>query len=178
METKRALRSAIRAQGTRDFQEEDSKSCRSLLGSNLYAGAHSLFAFFPLRDEADITEVLQDALAHKVLALPVSDADGTLHFFQVFSFETLQKGRFGIAEPQPTRELFPTQEDLLLVPAVAYTRQGQRLGRGKGYYDRFLSHHTGCPTLGICRSHQLVETLPEEEHDKRVAAVLCAGVFY
>ncbi len=122
--------------------------------------------------------VLKDALAHKVLALPVSDREGSLHFYQARSLELLHVGRYGISEPQATEELFPTKEDLLLVPAVAYTVQGQRLGRGKGYYDRYLAKHSSCPTLGICRSHQLVRSLPVEAHDKRVDAVLCAGVFY
>lgn len=178
METKRALRSAIRAQGNRDFSNEDAKSCISLLSSSVYAKASRIFAFFPLGDEVDLTAVLKDALAHKVLALPVSDREGSLHFYQVISLELLHLGRFGIAEPQATEELFPTKDDLLLVPAVAYTVQGQRLGRGKGYYDRYLAKYSSCPTLGICRSHQLVQSLPVEAHDKQVDAVLCAGVFY
>jgi len=178
METKQALRNAIRAQAYRDFRDEDAKSCISLLSSSAYTKARCIFAFSPLGDEVDLSMVLKDALAHKVLALPVSDREGSLHFYQARSLELLHVGRYGISEPQATEELFPTKEDLLLVPAVAYTVQGQRLGRGKGYYDRYLAKHSSCPTLGICRSHQLVRSLPVEAHDKRVDAVLCAGVFY
>lgn len=178
MQDKRALRAAIKTQGSKDSTDEDAKSCIRLLSSTVYAKAHRIFAFFPLGDEVDLTVVLKDALANKVLALPISDSDGSLHFHQVHSFETLRVGMYGIAEPLATEELFPSKEDLMLVPAVAYTVQGQRLGRGKGYYDRYLAEHASCPTLGLCRSHQLRRSLPEEGHDKRVNAVLCAGVFY
>ena len=59
------------------------------------------------------------------------------------------------------------------VPAVAFTRRGERLGRGKGFYDCYLSREGfRAYTVGVCYSHQLLDTLPTEPHDRRVDEVV------
>jgi len=73
------------------------------------------------------------------------------------------------------RECLPEMLDLVVVPGVAFTRDGARLGRGRGYYDRYLSRpglRAFC--VGVCFAHQLVDTLPVEPHDRTMDAV-CAG---
>lgn len=73
------------------------------------------------------------------------------------------------------RECLPEMLDLVVVPGVAFTREGARLGRGRGYYDRYLSRpglRAFC--IGVCFAHQLVDTLPVEPHDRTMDAV-CAG---
>jgi 5-formyltetrahydrofolate cyclo-ligase len=61
---------------------------------------------------------------------------------------------------------------------MAYTLQGDRLGRGKGYYDRYLREYPEARTMGICRSYQLQKKLPTESWDMRVREVLCNGFIY
>ena len=80
---------------------------------------------------------------------------------------TLQPGAFGIDEPGPdAAECLPERIDLVFVPGVAFTAQGERLGRGRGYYDRYLSQPgMQAMKIGVCYAHQLVRTLPSELHD-------------
>lgn len=89
---------------------------------------------------------------------------------------SLVTDRYGLRSPAaPVRTMDPASLDVVLVPGVAFARDGRRLGRGGGYYDRFLV--TLPPTVhlvGICHSHQLRDDLPSEAHDVRVHEVVVA----
>ena len=84
----------------------------------------------------------------------------------------LVPGRFGIPEPpRGAQILLPQPCDLMLVPALAYDRTGRRLGRGGGYYDRFLAR-VDCCTVGLIRAAFLLDALPAEWNDMPVSAVI------
>jgi 5-formyltetrahydrofolate cyclo-ligase len=85
----------------------------------------------------------------------------------------MASGAYGIFEPQ-SGELYRAEEiDLMVVPGVAFSADGRRLGRGKGYYDRYLSRDgfRAC-CIGVCYDCQLREDIPAEPHDKRVEKVV------
>jgi 5-formyltetrahydrofolate cyclo-ligase len=74
---------------------------------------------------------------------------------------------------RPADLVAPEEIDLILIPGLAFTRKGERLGRGGGYYDRFLARvGLRAVKLGICFKEQLLEELPIESHDARVDRVL------
>ena len=86
-----------------------------------------------------------------------------------------RRGPFGLWEPAG-EPLDPTQIDFALVPGLAFTRDGRRLGRGKGFYDRLLaSLRPGCFTCGVGHDFQLVDDLPTEPHDATLDAVATPG---
>lgn len=182
MDAKQALRFNLRNQAklssATDYSHEDNLSCGAVLQSCEYANAVRLFAFVPLASEVNITSIIEHALAHKILALPLCEEDGTLTFHVVGSLRSLIRGRHGMQEPVKGQAVVPDAQDLILVPALAYTPSGERLGRGKGYYDRFLASHPDVLSIGLCRSSQLLQSIPTEPWDYRVSKVLCAGVFY
>ncbi|MBP5649552.1 MAG: 5-formyltetrahydrofolate cyclo-ligase [Bacteroidales bacterium] len=72
-------------------------------------------------------------------------------------------GDFNILEPQNVA--YTGGYDLIIVPGVAFDRQGNRMGRGRGYYDRFLCQHRDVKKIGICFDFQLVDSVPVEEND-------------
>ena len=87
--------------------------------------------------------------------------------------DALVFGAFGILEPQGERPCPAGEIDLVVCPGVAFTADGRRLGRGRGYYDRYL----GDPAfrgfrVGVCYAHQLVDDLPVEPHDVRMDRVI------
>lgn len=89
----------------------------------------------------------------------------------------LQTGRYDIRVPKPGLALVePAQLDVILLPGLAFDRAGNRLGRGAGFYDRFISalHEAGHrPTLiGVCYHAQVVDSVPTEPHDHRVDRVI------
>jgi len=91
--------------------------------------------------------------------------------------QDLRPGAFGVWEPSPrtTRPVDPERLDLVLVPGLAFDRQGHRLGRGRGYFDRLLAAvPRNIPRVGLCFDFQLFDHLPLRPHDQPVSAVLAA----
>ena len=89
------------------------------------------------------------------------------------SFDDLISGMYGIQEPSPEKRIKMNPEiiDLVIVPGIAFDRQGGRLGHGKGYYDRFLQF-TRAFRLGLAFDCQLLKTVPTESHDVPMNAIL------
>ena len=103
----------------------------------------------------------------KVFAYPRVGEDGMLVFLSASEF---QMGGLGIREP--VGETMAPSPDLVLVPGLAFDTSGARLGRGKGFYDRWLAANPTVRSVGICFKCQIVESLPFEAHDARVSAIL------
>lgn len=95
----------------------------------------------------------------------------SLQFHWVGDFSTLAAERWNLREPAlDPATLVPLEElDLLLVPGLAFSAAGARLGRGGGYYDRLLADpRLRCPRIGVCFADQVLEDLPLEAHDQPV----------
>ena len=87
--------------------------------------------------------------------------------------EGLQLGSFGILEPTTAAPIEPREIDAMVVPGVAFTREGARCGRGKGFYDKYLSRKGfRAYTIGVCYGCQIVDELPTEQHDKIMNTVI------
>ncbi|MFI3269579.1 MAG: 5-formyltetrahydrofolate cyclo-ligase, partial [Rikenellaceae bacterium] len=85
----------------------------------------------------------------------------------------LRVGRFGILEPSGSTPVAASQIDVMIVPGVAFTRDGRRLGRGRGYYDRYLARPDfRATTMGVGFSHQLLRELPTEPHDRTLDRIV------
>ena len=82
----------------------------------------------------------------------------------------MQRGKFNIPEPQT--EPYTGNIDLILIPGVAFDRKCNRLGRGGGYYDRFLAHRKYSQLIGVGYDFQLVDQVPAERHDMRLQGVI------
>ena len=127
----------------------------------------SVGIFAATADEPDLSS-LHTTCPSVSLAYPRSAADGTMDFHAVADPASLCKGRFGIREPDAGRHpLIPAGDlDLLVCPGLAFSPKGARLGRGGGYYDRYLERLAPeIPRLGICFPCQVVAEVPLEEHD-------------
>lgn len=97
----------------------------------------------------------------------------TMVFRELTRFSQLESVYSGLFEPieSETEEVFPKDIDLLIVPGLAFTKKGYRLGVGGGYYDRFLQNYHG-RTLSLAFSVQVVEALPIEQHDLPVQKII------
>jgi 5-formyltetrahydrofolate cyclo-ligase len=128
-----------------------------------YKKARTIAAYFSIGSEVKTQDIIQEILSEqKNLALPRVEGD-RLMFCAVKKFEDLEKGEFGIMEPKqncPIVEKF----NVILIPAVAMTRTGQRLGYGKGFYDRFLKK-TKATTIALSYSKMIVKNIPKSDGD-------------
>lgn len=104
----------------------------------------------------------------RVLA-PRCGADGAMEAVPL-SGARLQRSRMGMEEPDG-EPVDPEKIDLVLVPLLGFDASGRRLGRGGGYYDRFL-RRTGCPRIGLALEMQRLDRVPEDEWDAALDAVV------
>lgn len=139
-----------------------------------FAAAGTVALFCALGDEPDTLPVLRRWAQHKRLAVPRVEGDRMR--FYLYDPATLCPGAFGIAEPGPGAvRCDPAQIDLIVVPGVAFTRGGGRMGRGRGYYDKYLAQpDVRAVKVGVCYAHQVVEALPAEPHDVAMDCVISA----
>lgn len=138
----------------------------------LFQKAKRVLLFHSLPDEVNTHDLIERYKDKKIIILPsVVDDHLELHVYNATS--TVVVGAFHITESQGT--IVPEVEydtiELAIIPGVAYDRKGNRLGRGKGYYDRLLPK-INCHTIGLCYPHQVVSELPHEPHDIPVNEVL------
>ncbi len=164
---KQMLREKMRAT-VRGFSEKSfaSKNLRQHLHSFfLWKSAKVIFGFTPLPGEPDWMG--GELPPEKVFAYPRVREDGMLVFLSASEF---QMGGLGVREP--VGETMAPSPDLVLVPGLAFDTSGARLGRGKGFYDRWLAANPTVRSVGICFKCQIVESLPFEAHDARVSAIL------
>lgn len=135
--------------------------------------AKTVFLFVGVLPEPNTALLLPRLISGGVrIAAPLSAASGRMEARQITDVEQLKPGRFGILEPQEGCPLVSKEEiELVLVPALCYDRRGFRLGRGGGYYDRYLAEYRGV-SVGLCRENFLQKRLPVLPHDKWVDFVL------
>jgi 5-formyltetrahydrofolate cyclo-ligase len=178
---KKKIRQRVKAQVlSLSAEEKATQSCAvmaSLRSAIADRQPHVVALFSPLNDEVQLAP-LADLLAqdYRVVLPRVGDReDGTpeMEFFD-YTPQAMASGAYGIIEPQGGEPCRAEEIDLMVVPGVAFTREGVRLGRGKGYYDRYMSQpdFRAC-TIGVCFAHQIYDELPVEPHDCCVDRVIC-----
>lgn len=142
----------------------------SLVSSDFFRNADCIFLYCAYDGEINTEAVSQEAerLSIKTAYPFCVDRDGTMEFY--FSLQSeLKKGMYGIYEPDRDRceKAVFSNKSLCIVPGVAFGRNGERLGFGKGYYDRFLESFNGI-TVGLSFEECLSDSIPMEEHDKKI----------
>ncbi len=140
-----------------------------------YHRARTVLLYAALQGELETAALLDRVLADgKRLALPRCGADGGMQAVLVKDWRALQWGRFGVREPALTSPALEAREiDMALIPGLAFDGAGHRLGRGKGYFDRFLAQ-TEAVAAGLAYEEQVLPRVPTEAHDCGVQYVITA----
>mgnify|MGYP002513835649 CR=1 FL=1 len=187
LEKKKILRKIIKVRVSAISADEKAKR-EKLLHNNLFSmpeflAANTVMLFANLPDEIGTFSLIDKCITMgKKVFLPVINGDD----MSVAEFTgEFKEGRFGIKEPSlltPNSSLLfpnghqivpnghqhvltPNSMDFALVPGVGFSPSGYRLGRGKGYYDKFLSKYTNLFTVGVCFREQFYLDIPTEPHD-------------
>ncbi len=146
------------------------RRCFALLEqSQEFKDARNVLVYASLPDEISTADFIARWHKEKQLFLPRVNGDD-LEILPYTPTST-DKGVFGIEEPTGS-DCRPIEEiDLVVVPGVAFDRQGNRLGRGRGYYDRLLCE-AHCNLIGVAYSLQIADELPAESHDIKIPIVI------
>ncbi|MFV0414443.1 MAG: 5-formyltetrahydrofolate cyclo-ligase [Oscillospiraceae bacterium] len=154
-------------------QRADEAIARRLYALPEFAAAGVVFCYVGVKREVATRAILVAALAAgKTVCVPKCFANGVMQARRITGLAQLRPAAFGLLEPGETAPLVqPGAIHFCVVPCVAADRQGNRLGYGGGYYDRYLPQmqgHTAC----LCRHRLLQASLPQEPHDLPVQLVL------
>lgn len=176
---KRELRALIgekkRALTEAQIEQASAELARLLFAHPLYRNARTLYAYASYNQEVRTLPIIRRALADgKQVALPRVFGE-KIRFLLITAPEELCDGYHGI--PEPPESCLPAQDRdaLVLMPGLAFDREGHRMGYGGGFYDRFLAAEPH-PTVALCYAFQLLPSLPVEPHDVPVNAVLSAPI--
>ena len=164
MMTKQELRQHIRTL-KKQYLTGAQSPCEVLLLEKLQP-YKVIILYSALPDEVPTQTLMAELVAQgKTVLLPrvINEKDMELRCYT--APQDLQKGAYGILEPTGERYTDYEAIDVAIVPGMAFDAEGHRLGRGKGYYDRFLSRVPYLYKIGLCFSWQLVDHVPCDEHD-------------
>lgn len=117
---------------------------------------------------------IKEALIDKKVVVPISKkADYSLILSKLNSFKDLQDGQYGILEPkkEKIKEISIDKIDLAIVPGIAFDLNGNRIGHGKGYYDRLLKN-IKAPIIGLAYEFQIIQKIPIDDYDKQVDIII------
>lgn len=175
---KKALRAAIRekkrAMTEAQITEKSAALTAQFLATDLYRQARTIYGYLPYNQEVRTVPLLRQALADgKQVAVPKVYGD-TMRFILMQDLDAVEKGYAGIPEPVADEPVANDGTALVLMPGLAFDPEGNRMGYGGGFYDKFLEAEPQHPTIALCYDFQMLPHLETEEHDIPVDLVLWA----
>lgn len=188
MDEKRQVRKLVlgrrAALGAEERLRKSSKITAKILSMPEYQKAQTVMLFLNFRDEVETTALAQESLTFKKkLVLPRCGKQGILIPGVIKDLEKdIEPGMWGIREPKKDTlvEADPAEIDFVLVPGAAFDMNGNRLGYGAGYYDRFFKRlRPGVPRIAIAFACQILPEIPVGEHDQKITALVTEnGIHY
>ncbi|CAH0316928.1 5-formyltetrahydrofolate cyclo-ligase [Peribacillus sp. Bi96] len=177
-ENKKMLRQEVRSR-LRELTKEDHEELSNRIAENLFSleewkKAKTIGITISIPPEVPTVRIIEQAWSEgKEVAVPKCDPEKkTMEFKKISSFNQLESVYSGLLEPvSETAKALKEELDVLIVPGLAFTREGYRLGFGGGYYDRYLSFYRGV-TMALAYELQIMDELPIEVHDKAVGKLI------
>ena len=148
----------------------------SVINHPAYKEAKTVALYNSLPEEVDTNDLIQYSLRNKEAVFLPKVVGDHLEFVRIHRGTKYRSASFQIQEPL-SDEVYQGPIDLAIVPGVAFTKGGDRLGYGGGYYDKFLKERN-CQKMGICFESQIVEEIPTEKNDIRMDTVITEAQVY
>jgi len=137
-----------------------------------FADAKTIMPYVSLGVEVNTRELIKDELSKKEKTVVVPYIEGDIiKVTKLKEFNELAEAKYEILEPV-NKKKYKRNIDLILVPGVAFDKNGSRIGFGKGYYDKFLKKFTNSIKIALAFEEQIVDFVPCERHDKPVDMII------
>ena len=173
-ELRKSIRTRKRAMTETEIREKSEALGRLFLQSEEYRNARSIYGYLPYNQEVRTVAMLEQALRDgKRVAVPKCYGD-EMRFIWMEDLSLVEKGYAGIPEPIADGPIADDETALVLMPGMAFDREGHRIGYGGGFYDKFLAREENHPKVALCYDFQMVPHLETEEYDIPVDKVIWA----
>lgn len=154
----------------------DEEVLKRIINNESYINSSSIFTFVSFGSEVNTHQIINLALNdNKIIYVPkIKSKEKGIEIFRINSLSDLKPGYFGILEPSENCSAADSRDiDLILMPGVAFDRQGGRLGYGAGFYDRFLTKMNKKITkIALAYQLQVVDSVPTESSDVRIDGII------
>ena len=184
---KQAIREAAHANRKAQLDKDgvSNRIVETFMALPEYAAAKTVMFYVDVRDEVRTRQALPTAIqGDKRIVIPFC-VDGELELFHLESMDELSVGMYKILEPREelrdvaTKRFQPQDLDLIMVPGVAFDKNGGRTGHGKGYYDKLLQHaRANCPLIALAFECQMFPEIPVQHHDIYMDKVVTENAVY
>ncbi|MBK1812441.1 5-formyltetrahydrofolate cyclo-ligase [Clostridium sp. YIM B02505] len=159
------------------MKEEFDRNIRSmLLQTEEYKSCIDLFIYISIGGEVDTHEIINKSLelGKKVFVPKVNKNTKEMNAVQINSIKDLvEVPPFNILEPKEISKVVPEDSiDLIIMPGLAFSKSGDRLGYGGGYYDKFLKHNRKAPRIALAYEFQIFDSIPIEVYDEKVTHII------
>ena len=158
-----------------EWLEKSDQICEHLLQSEFYSKAGFIHCYISMDERKEVNthhfieRALQDS---KQVAVPVTDFEKqSLSHVQIERDSAMKKNKWGVSEPVEKREADISALDLIVIPMAAADKKGNRLGYGKGFYDRFLIH-TSAVKVGLIFQDFIFDEIPAEKFDIKMDIII------
>ncbi|MCQ2606554.1 MAG: 5-formyltetrahydrofolate cyclo-ligase [Bacteroidales bacterium] len=170
MTIRKAMLSQTRSKSTEELEKYSVRVCNAIENTEKFQNSNIILWFWSLPDEVNTHDIIQKWAQKKTILLPKVVGE-KLELYQFTDIDSMVIGEFGISEP--TGKVFTDYKkiDLCIIPGLAFDKEGGRMGRGKGFYDRFLPQ-TNCHKMGICFPWQIVSKIDCAPWDIRMDEVV------
>ncbi|MCR5318927.1 MAG: 5-formyltetrahydrofolate cyclo-ligase [Treponema sp.] len=191
VQIRKEIRDILNSADEEELELQSKKICSTFLESRLYKESDAILSYMPMQKEASPLSITGAAIKDgKLLALPrVVPNTSNMDFYLIKKDlplkSQLTKGAWNIEEPSPCCENFLSlagkcKRITMIVPGVAFTKDGMRLGHGKGFYDIYIKRlleeagkvSAKVTLAGLCFDFQLLPFIPCEDHDARMDLIL------
>ena len=173
-ELRKSIRTRKRAMTEAEIRKKSEALGRLFLQSEEYRNARSIYGYLPYNQEVRTVAMLEQALRDgKRVAVPKCYGD-EMRFIWMEDLSLVEKGYAGIPEPIADGPIADDETALVLMPGMAFDREGHRIGYGGGFYDKFLAREENHPKVALCYDFQMVPHLETEEYDIPVDKVIWA----
>jgi len=148
-------------------KERSEKIIERLEELDEFKSAEVILVYYSHHGEVRTQEFMARWIDKKQFLLPKLTEGDTFLVQPVSSLAELKENRYGIPEPAVS-EVEAPRPDLVIIPGVAFDRDGNRIGMGSGYYDRFLEDKKDIPKVALAYSQQVLDAVPKESYDEPV----------
>lgn len=173
-EIRRRILEQRKHMSSEDVEEKSERIHGRLFNSPYYQSSRTIMTYVDFQNEVETRSIINKAIGEgKNIVVPLCGQNYSLLPVKIGSLGDLEKGNKGILEPKKIDIVDVKKLDLVLMPGVTFDRNGNRLGYGLGYYDRFLAQLSPSTMIvALAYGFQVVQTLPYEDYDQKVNLII------
>ncbi len=152
-------------------EEQDDVIFDKVINLEEYKQSKLILIYVSLKDEVDTIKLIKYGLEiGKGIAVPKCEGDD-IAFYYINSLEDLEEGNFGILEPKTNEAVNDFENSICIIPGVVFDKQNNRIGYGRGFYDRFLENYQGVK-IGLTYKECVCDKIDVDENDVKMDKVI------